>query len=199
MRSMCWKNPVAAWLVNDLVVTMNGSKQLQVETLLSTKRFDVERVTHHMDDGTKVIKEVIRHPGAVVIVPLLDDGRICLIKNYRVAVNEVLLELPAGTREPDEAQNVTAQRELSEETGYQAGRIEPMCELAMSPGILDERMLVFLATDLTLGDPAREAGEEIQNLLATSAEIDEMLRYNLIKDAKTIAALLYFFRYRPHA
>ncbi len=175
---------------------MKPHKQLIIETLLSTKRFNVERVTHHLDDHTAVSREIVRHPGAVVLIPLLDDGRICLINNYRVAVNDVLLELPAGTREPHEAAIVTAERELIEETGYRAGAIEPLCEFAMSPGILDERMFVFVASKLTIGEPDRELGEEIQNKLVTLEEVDVMLRDNVIQDAKTIAALLFFLRYR---
>ncbi len=174
---------------------MRGKKQLEIETLLNTPRFDVERVTHRLMDGTAVTREIVRHPGAVVIVPILDDGRVCLIRNYRVAVNAELLELPAGTREPNESPRITAERELLEETGYRAASIEPLCELAMSPGILDERMHVFVARQLTAGDSAREIGEEIQNVLATAAEVDTLIRENTIQDAKTIAALLYFFRY----
>jgi ADP-ribose pyrophosphatase len=174
---------------------MRGKKELEVETLLTTPRFNIERVTHRLSDGTAVTREIVRHPGAVVIVPVLDDGRVCLIRNYRVAVNAELLELPAGTREPNESPIITAGRELLEETGYRAGVVEPLCELAMSPGILDERMHVFLARQLTAGDPEREVGEEIQNVLATPAEIDALIRENAIQDAKTIAALLYFFRY----
>jgi len=174
---------------------MSGKKQLEIETLLTTPRFDIERVTHRLQNGTAVIREIVRHPGAVVIVPILDDGRICLIRNYRVAVNAELLELPAGTREPNEPPLVTAERELHEETGYRAAVVEPLCELAMSPGILDERMYVFLARQLTAGDPEREIGEEILNVLVTPAEVDTLIRENTIRDAKTIAALLYFFRY----
>ena len=174
---------------------MAAERQLKVETLLRASRFNIERVTRALPDGATISREIIRHPGAVVIVPVLADGRVCLIKNYRVAVDRELVELPAGTLEPNEPPIVTAHRELIEETGYRAAAMEPLCEMAMSPGILDERMYAFIARDLVAGAPAREVGEEIENILVTHAELDSLLRNNSIQDAKTIAALLYYMRY----
>lgn len=165
------------------------------QTLLQTRRFRVDRVCQHMDDGRTLEREVIRHPGAVVVLPILDDGRICLIRNYRIAVGQWLLELPAGTLEPDEPPLCTAERELIEETGYRARSIKPLCEFFMSPGILHERMHAFVATGLSAGDAAREEGEMIVNLLMTPAEIDEHLRTHQIQDAKTIATLLFYLRF----
>ena len=169
--------------------------QLSEETLLQARRFRVDRVRQTFSDGSCHEREVIRHPGAVVILPILPDGRICLIRNYRVAVDQWLLELPAGTLEPDEPPLTTAGRELIEETGYRAASVQPLCEFFMSPGILQERMHAFVATGLVPGETAREAGEQIVNQLMTPAEIDESLRKNEIQDAKTIATLLYFLRF----
>jgi ADP-ribose pyrophosphatase len=140
-------------------------------------------------------REVVDHPGAVVIVPVLDDGRICLIRNYRVAVDQEMIELPAGTLEEGEPPLVTARRELTEETGYRAERLLPMMQLLMSPGILHERMSVFMAEGLSEGDPARESGEEIQNMLVTPAKARQLLRDNAITDSKTVSALLYYFAF----
>ena len=86
------------------------------EVLYQAKRFRVERVTQESPDGTKHAKDIVRHPGAVAIVPILDDGRICFVENYRAAVAERLLELPAGTLEPPVEPIKTALRELAEET-----------------------------------------------------------------------------------
>jgi ADP-ribose pyrophosphatase len=161
------------------------------ETLFSGCRFRVERVVQTTPDGTEHPREVVRHPGAVVILPILDDGRICLVKNYRVAVDETLIELPAGTLEAGEEPATTAQRELAEETGYRLGRIEHLADFYMSPGILDEKMYLFLATSLQAGNMALEPGEEIQTMLATRQEAIEMVRDGRIHDSKTMLGLLY--------
>lgn len=171
------------------------SKQLPVprkELLLTASRFTVELVSQQLADGTCMAREVVRHPGAVVIVPVLDDGRICLIRNFRISVNQELLELPAGTLEPPEPPIETARRELIEETGYRCKQIVPLCEFYMSPGILDERMYCYLATGLTLGDPARERGEQIANYPVTIAELKQLLVRGEIKDSKSLSALLYY-------
>jgi ADP-ribose pyrophosphatase len=155
-------------------------------------RFRVERAVQTTPDGSRHVREVVRHPGAVVILPLLDDGRVCFVRNYRVAVEQTLIELPAGTLEPDEAPATTALRELAEETGYRAARMEHLLTFCMSPGILDEQMHLFLAEGLQPGPMALEAGEDIQPLLCTWEEALEMARRGEIRDAKTLVGLLYY-------
>jgi ADP-ribose pyrophosphatase len=167
----------------------------QRQTLLSTSRFQVDRVEYRLSSGQKASREVIQHPGAVVIIPVLEDGRICLIQNYRVAVDQQILELPAGTLEPYEPPLQTAYRELIEETGYRAGKMRPLLQLLMSPGILNERMHVFLAQDLTPGDTDLQAGEEIQNFLVSPEQAQKFLRDNVIQDSKTVSALLYYLQF----
>jgi ADP-ribose pyrophosphatase len=155
----------------------------------------VDRVEYRLSSGQKASREVIQHPGAVVIIPVLEDGRICLIQNYRVAVDQQILELPAGTLEPYEPPLQTAYRELIEETGYRAGKMRPLLQLLMSPGILNERMHVFLAQDLTPGDTDLQAGEEIQNFLVSPEQAQKFLRDNVIQDSKTVSALLYYLQF----
>ncbi len=155
----------------------------------------VDRVIYNLEDGDQATKDVIQHPGAVVIVPVLPDGRICLIQNYRVAVDREMIELPAGTLEPGEPPIETARRELIEETGYRALDMKPMMDLLMSPGILFEHMYVFVAFGLQPGDPNREHGEEIRNLLVSRSEVIEMLKSNTITDSKSVSALLYFLTF----
>ncbi len=128
-----------------------ASPQEQPEVLLTTPRFRVVRQRSLGSDGRDHMKDTVQHPGSVTILPLVDDHRVCLIRNFRVAVGKTLIELPAGTREPDEDPAVTAGRELIEETGYRARVIEKLREFVMSPGILNERMHLFLARDLTPG------------------------------------------------
>jgi ADP-ribose pyrophosphatase len=162
------------------------------EILFQAQRFRVERAVQITPDGNRHLRDVVRHPGAVVILPLLDDGRVCFERNYRVAVDQTLIELPAGTLEPNEDPAETARRELIEETGYRAGRIEHLLTFCMSPGILDEQMYLYLARDLTPGPTALEAGEDIQSLLCTWEEAMAMARRGDIRDAKTLVGLLYY-------
>ncbi len=160
--------------------------------LLTTKRFRVETASHQTDDGQVHRREVVRHPGAVTILPMVDLQHVCLIKNYRVAVARTLIELPAGTLEPNEEPAATAERELIEETGYRAGEMEHLHSFFLSPGILDERMHLYVATELTPGQAAREPGEEIENLVVPWDQAIRMVVDGQIEDAKTICGLLFY-------
>ena len=164
------------------------------QLLLQTSKFRVVRETQTTRSGKAKTREIVRHPGACVIVPLLDDGRVCLIRNFRIAVGQTLIELPAGTLEPPEPPHVTAERELIEETGYRAAKIEFLHAFYLSPGILDEKMHLYLATGLTPGQTAREEGEEIENWLVPWHEAVSMIFDGKIQDAKTIVGLLWVDR-----
>jgi ADP-ribose pyrophosphatase len=166
------------------------------EILLTTPKFRVVRETVTSEAGKPKTREIIRHPGACVMVPLLADGRVCLIRNWRIAAGQTLIELPAGTLEPPEPPHVTAARELIEETGYRAATIEFLHSFFLSPGILDEKMHLYLATGLTAGATAREEGEEIENLLTPWDEAIAMIFHGQIQDAKTIVGLLWVDRQR---
>jgi ADP-ribose pyrophosphatase len=166
------------------------------EVLYQAQRFRVERAIQVSSDGSRHARDVVRHPGAVTIVPLLDDGRLCFVEEYRAAVEERLVELPAGTLEPPEEPVKTALRELAEETGYRAAHIEHLTTMCMSPGILDEKMYVYAASGLTAGPMALEAGEDIRVLHLTWQEALEMVRDGRICDAKTVGALLYYDAFR---
>src|SRR4051794_3123449 len=164
------------------------------EVLLTTPKFRVVRETIAAPSGKTKTREIVRHPGACVIVPLLDDGRVCLIRNWRIAVGQTLIELPAGTLEPPEPPEVTAKRELIEETGYRAKKIDLLHAFFLSPGILDEKMHLYVATGLTAGDTAREEGEEIENWLVGWDEAISLIVRREIQDAKTIVGLLWVDR-----
>ncbi|MGD9722226.1 MAG: NUDIX hydrolase [Pirellulales bacterium] len=169
------------------------------EELLTTRKFRVVR-HHTVDrDGRPLSKEIVEHPGAVTIVPLLDDGRVCLIRNQRLAAGKTLVELPAGTLEPNEDPAETARRELTEETGYRAQSIDKLCEFYMSPGILTERMYLYVARGLEAGSLALEPGETIEPLLVTWDEALRMATSGEIEDAKTLVGLLYYDRVRARA
>ena len=169
------------------------------EELLVTRRFRVVRHQQVGRDGLPHPKETVQHPGAVAILPLLDGDLVCLIRNYRVAVGKTLIELPAGTLESGEDPAVTAHRELIEETGYRAARVEKLREFTMSPGILNERMHLYLARDLTAGEMALEAGEEIETLVVPWDEALQMVFDGRIEDAKTLVGLLHYDYLRRQA
>ena len=136
-----------------------------------------------------MVREVVVHPGAVTILPLLDDGRIVLIRNQRLTIGQELLELPAGTLEPGEPPRDCALRELEEETGYRADTISPLCEFYTTPGICTERMWVFVARDLTHTQQNLQGAEQIRVCVLTIDEVRRMLRAGEIEDGMTIAAL----------
>ncbi|HEY7115518.1 MAG TPA: NUDIX hydrolase [Tepidisphaeraceae bacterium] len=152
---------------------------------------------HHLenDEGTRVRREVCVHPGAVVILPILPDGRILLIRNRRYTVGQVLIELPAGTLEKNEDPMNCAGRELLEETGYLAGRMKPLGNFFTSPGILTEKMYAFAAYDLEKQQAALEEGEEIEVVETSLDDAVRMVKGGRIHDGKTICTLLMFDRF----
>ena len=147
-------------------------------------------------DGTIADREVVVHRGAVALVPMVDENHVCLVRNDRHAVGETLLEVPAGTIDEGETPDQTAQRELAEETGYRAARIEHLTTLCMSPGILDEKMYVYAATGLVAGKMALEVGEDIRIVHLSWDAALEMVRDGRIHDAKSVAALLYYHTFK---
>ena len=168
------------------------------ELLLSNSLFQVARLTFEGPNGAEIVREVIEHPGAAVILPLLDDGRVVLIRNVRHSVGKVLWELPAGTLEPGEEPEACAAREVEEETGYKAGTLAPLTSFYASPGILNERMHGFIATDLAPSKQSLDADEEIEVFPIPQWQVRDMLKDGHIEDAKTIALLLYWMHmYTP--
>jgi len=164
--------------------------------LLETERFDVILQSYHTTDGCRHTRATIQHPGAVTIIPLLSGDRVCLVRNYRVAVDKTLIELPAGTLEPGEDPGLAAPRELAEETGYRAGRIEAVSQFAMSPGIMNERMHLYVATELTAGTQNLDEGEVIETLIVSWSDAMQMVDRQEISDAKTLVGLMFYDRMR---
>jgi ADP-ribose pyrophosphatase len=132
---------------------------------------------------------MIDHPGSVVLVPLLGD-QVVLVRQYRWTLGQTILELPAGTRHPDESPELCAQRELREETGYRAGRLTPLGSIWPAPGLTNEQMHLFLARDLSADPLPMDADEQIENCLVPFSAALEMARNGTFSDAKTIIALL---------
>ncbi|HRK30679.1 MAG TPA: NUDIX hydrolase [Tepidisphaeraceae bacterium] len=152
---------------------------------------------HRLEDeqGNRFAAEVVQHPGAVVVLAMLDAETVLLIRNYRHAVGQYLLELPAGTLNKGEPPMNAAGRELLEETGYLAKRIKPILSFFASPGILSEKLHLFAAYDLEQRTTALELGEDIEVRATPFFEAIEMIRDGAIQDSKTIAALLSYDRW----
>jgi len=155
-------------------------------------------------DGDRFTREVVHHPGAVAVVPILPDGLTAvLVRQYRAAVEGELLEIPAGKLDVDgEAPEAAAARELEEEVGYRAGRIEKLAEFHTTPGFSDERAIVYLGLDLTESVIAAQGIEEshmtVEHVLL--ADVPAMVADGRIVDAKTIIGLtLARERLRPDA
>ncbi|MDO4586988.1 MAG: NUDIX hydrolase [Planctomycetia bacterium] len=159
--------------------------------LFKTKIFDIVEKYQKGRSGKMLKRFIVRHPGAVAILPILPDGRIILIKQYRIAVGQYLYEIPAGTREPHEEPLVTAKRELIEETGFHAGSVDLLTTFFTSPGIFREKLYLYLATNLTPGQAALEDGEDLTLHFFNRDEIKKMILRGEIKDGKTLLALLW--------
>ncbi|UCD73924.1 MAG: NUDIX hydrolase [Phycisphaerales bacterium] len=166
---------------------MSGNVRGQVA--FSGRLFDVEVLVQTGPDGRIVQREVVRHPGAVVVIPVLEDRRLAMIRNYRVATGERLWELPAGKLERGEDPQLAALRELEEETGYRARAIDKLGEFYTSPGFADELIRAFLAEDLEQVGQCLEAGEDIELERLPLERVLAMIDRGEIRDAKTIAAL----------
>lgn len=157
-----------------------------------------ETILNHAT-GETVTRAALRHPGICVLVPFLEDGQIVLMRQYRYAANATLWELPAGTltgREENarmiatETPEACAARELLEETGYEAARLEKACECYAMPGSSDELMHVFFAYDLTRREQSLDIGEVIYEIRGFSGkELTTMIADGTIKDAKTLVGL----------
>lgn len=140
-------------------------------------------------DGTKVVKGFIDHPGSVVIVPLVGE-KIFMLRQYRLTLNQEILEVPAGTREGEEEWLACAKRELREETGYRANNWQLLGHVWPAPGITNEVMAIYLATDLTLAPLPADFDEQIELVTRDLPQLVEMALDGRLQDAKSVVALL---------
>jgi ADP-ribose pyrophosphatase len=161
------------------------------EILLAGVRFNVERRWLPRRDGSREARELIVHPGSVVILPILDDGRIVMIRNKRFSVERTLWELPAGTRDANEPALSCATRELEEETGYRAAQLTRLLDFYPAPGVSNERMHAFVARGLTPTQQDLDDTEQIEVFPLAPEEVLRMVRAGEIEDAKSLTVLLY--------
>jgi ADP-ribose pyrophosphatase len=168
---------------------MNGKRFEYDEIVFKGRVAEVHKVGVRMPDGRVVQRDWICYNGAAVILPILDDGSIVLIRNYRFAVEETLYELPAGMLDDGEDPAVGAARELTEETGYAAGRLEKLGQYYTGPGTCNELRHAFVAMGLSAGPQRLEAYEQIETEAISDADVRAMVADGRIHDAKTIATL----------
>jgi ADP-ribose pyrophosphatase len=195
---------VTAEQVNARTKQAKPDAQLATSELYKGKVFRLDRDTVRFPDGKEAELDIIRHPGASAIVPLMsdpegDDPQLLLLRQYRYAAGGYIYEVPAGRLDGDESPAACAVRELKEETGCTAAKMEPLFTMFTTPGFTDEKIHVFMATGLTHGESAREADEFADVIVMGLAEALELIRTGEIMDAKTALSILYVAGFRTGA
>lgn len=171
------------------------AKILSSATIYKGPVFGLRRDEVIEPSGVRTTREVITHPGSVVVLPVLPDGRILLIQQYRHATRQYLWELVAGRMDPGETPRAAAARELIEETGFRARRWRVFLDVFPTPGFLEERMYILLAEGLTAGEAEPEEDEKIVSRAYSRKQLEEMIRGGKLHDAKTVAGILFYFRF----
>ncbi len=168
------------------------AKILKSEVVYEGPVFGVRRDEVLEPGGVRTTREVITHPGSVVVLPVLEDGRVVLIRQYRHATRQYLWELVAGRMEAGETPKRAAARELLEETGYRAKRFSVFLDVFPTPGFLEERMYILLAEGLTAGKARPEEDEKIEARAYSVNELKQMMQRGRLRDAKSLAGILYY-------
>ena len=164
--------------------------------VLSTRRvYDGKVLSLDVDEveepgGVRATREVVRHRGSVAALPVHEDGRLVLVRQYRYAVDAMVWELPAGRLDPGESVEEAARREMEEEVGLRPRGLEPLATFFTTPGFCDEAMYLFRATGLETVAARPEADERIESRAFTRAEVEAMIRRGEIREGKTLVALL---------
>jgi ADP-ribose pyrophosphatase len=171
------------------------AKLLSSREVFKGRVFSVRHDRVSEPGGIVAERDIVVHPGSVVVLPVFPDGKILLIRQYRHAANDFLWELVAGRVDKGESPAAAAHRELAEETGYSARRLRKLLEIFPSPGFVSELMWIFAATGLTAGAARPEADERIAAKKVSLAAAERMIRSGALRDAKSIAGILYYARF----
>jgi len=171
-------------------------RQARGEQVFRGRLLDVRCDTVELPDGSQATREYIVHPGAVMVVPVLDDGRLLMERQFRYPVGKVLLEFPAGKLDPGESVQTCAQRELAEETGYRASEWARAGVLNNAPAYASEVIEIWFARGLRAGARSLDVGEFIEVLSLDEAELDAAAGRGEVTDAKTLVGLLWLQKWR---
>jgi len=167
-------------------------KVVSSKTLYRGKLLDLRLDEVLLSSGRRVRREIVVHPGASAILPIIEPGKILMVRQYRHPVGEVLLEIPAGTLRPGEDPMACAARELEEETGYRAENLTHLATIYPAPGYSSEILHIYLARDLRRGVQAPEMDEDISVMEMSVDQVLDGIRDGRIRDSKTIVAILYY-------
>jgi len=174
---------------------LKKAKVLSSKIVYDGPIFGIRRDEVIEPSGVRTTREVITHPGSVVVLPVLPDGRILLIQQYRHAAHQYLWELVAGRIDAGESPREAAARELIEETGYRAKSLRVFLYMFPTPGFLEEKMYILLAKGLTAGEAEPEEDEKIISRAYNRKKLEEMIRTGKLRDAKSVAGILFYFRF----
>ncbi len=167
-------------------------KTIKSETIYEGKVVTLKKDKVQIRGGKVSYREIIRHRGAVALLPITEDGKVILVEQYRKPIEKVLLEIPAGKMEIGESPISTAARELEEETGYSAKNIELITKMLPAVGYSDEVIYIYVATGLTPGETNFDEGEDIDIVEVELKSAVEMVMSGEIEDGKTIVALMMY-------
>ena len=180
----------------DLLDTSDEANSELVEEVVSQNQvwsgsiFNVDRMQVKLPEGQLATRDVIRHPGAVAIIAITEDNKICLVRQYRAAIGRVTIELPAGKLDPGEDPLDCAHRELKEETGVVADKMAYLTTIATTPGFTDEMIHIYMATGLTFDQPSPDEDEYVAVELVDSDDLIDAVLDGQIEDAKTVVGSL---------
>ncbi|MCM8748873.1 NUDIX hydrolase [Thermomicrobiaceae bacterium CFH 74404] len=169
---------------------MEPEELISSETRFAGRLLRLRVDTVRLPGGQVSRREVVEHPGAVAVLPVLPSGELVLVRQYRHAVGRALLEVPAGTRQPAESPEACARRELLEETGFEAGTLRELARFYVSPGWANEELIVYLATGLVARQPQPADDERIAVEHVAPERVPELVLKRDIADAKTLVAVL---------